>query len=676
MPPPSPSPLLTRGALLAPRVPYGWRCGPWSALLAAALATGCRNPGMTEESESGTTTPPITTVNPTESTTEDPTATPGSVTDTTPTDTTMTSPCDEGAVKCSSVDEREVCKDGAWVEENCPEGEGCDGFGDCRPCTCDESSCIDKDTINACTCFDVTAQPCEAGTACDSLGGETACHPTVCTPGEAECAGTSGYQACNAAGTAFLPQVECDAGQLCDLGDCLPACQVVEKSDSSLGCDFWAVDMANVPPRDAYVFGVALSNPSDDASVEVEIFDRNNAGKEQLVAMGIIGPRDVKIFRLSGTSNGDKGFYPGDAGFLGTGIAAGRAFRIHSDLPIVATQFNPFGGAKAFTTDASLLLPTHTLGTDYYHLAWEKGLGAGSSMVIVATADNTSVTIRSPVNTPAGLNGMPALIAGADVTLPPLKRYDYVQVSIAGQDLSAAKITANAPVAVFGGHSCGQVPSTDVDFCDHLEEQIFPIDTWGMHYVAARSPPRAAEPMVWRVVAAKDGTDLEFDPPVSIGASYDDLAAGKMIQFTSDGDFELVSTQPVLVGGYMYGCKSTMLADCPGDPSMVLAVPVEQWLSDYVFLVDVSYSNDNVKLVRSKGQQVSIGCFGAVTDWTPVTNNFESAVVNINPGDGQCQPGTNTATGAAPFSITVVGEAASTSYAYPGGLALKPINPG
>lgn len=661
MMPPSPSPLLVMASV--------------GASLVAGLATGCRgDPGM-DGSESGSTTVNITTVNATDTTNVDPTVTQATATDT-PTETTAANPCEDGAVQCSSVDDREVCKGGKWVVEDCPEGEGCDGFGVCRACTCDESTCIDKDTINACECFEVSSRPCDPGTACDELAGEVACHPALCNPGETECAGTTGIKACNAAGTAFLPPSDCEPGELCEFGDCLPACEVVAKSDSSLGCDFWAVDMANVPPRDAYVFGVALSNPSEDASVSVSIFDRNNGGQEQLVAEGIIGPRDVKVFKLSGTSNGDKGFYTGDAGFLGTGIASGRAFRITSDLPIVATQFNPLGGAKAFTTDASLLLPTHTLGTEYYHLAWEKGLGAGSSMVIVATADNTVVTIRSPVGTPGGLNGMPALIAGADVTLPPLKRYDYVQVSVAGQDLSAAKITATAPVAVFGGHSCGQVPSTDVDFCDHLEEQIFPIDTWGLHYVAARSPPRADEPMVWRIVASKDGTDLEFDPPVSIGAGYDDLAAGKLIQFTSETDFEINSNHPVLVGGYMYGCKSTMLPDCPGDPSMVLAVPVEQWLRDYVFLVDVSYSNDNVKLVRSKGQEVSIGCFGEVTEWTAVTPSFESAVVNINPGGDKCMPGTNTATGAAPFSITVVGEAASTSYAYPGGLALKPINPG
>ena len=582
--------------------------------------------------------------------------------------------CLEDEQHCE-LGEQQTCINNEWVSTPCEEPEQCNPqTGGCASCTCEESSCLDKDTINTCACFDLTPEPCPSDTACDKLNGETDCHPIVCNPGESECLDARGLQICNETGTGFLPRTECKAEESCEMGECLPACEAAAKNASSIGCNFWAVDMANVPPRDAYVFGVALSNPSTSTAVKIAIYDRNDNGKEQKIAEGTIPPREVKVFRLSGTSNGEKGFYPGDAGILGTGIVPGRAFRISSELPIVATQFNPLGGAKSFTTDASLLLPTPSLGMDYYLLAWERGLGAGSSMVIVATEDNTVITIRSPVDTPPGLNGMPALIAGENIVLKPLKGYDYVQVSIPGQDLSGALITSNKPVAVFGGHSCGNVPNAEIDFCDHLEEQIFPIVTWGQNYVAARAVPRNNEPMIWRVLASKDKTNLKFSPAVSIGDSFDNLEAGKFTQFTAQADFELTSDKPVLLAGYTYGCETTKLDTCPGDPSMVLVVPVEQWLSDYVFLVDDSYTNDNVKVVRNMGTKVEFGCFGMVTDWAPVTAHYESAVVNFNLAP--CMPGTNTATATAPIGITVYGEAKSTSYAYPGGLALKPITPG
>src|SRR5690606_37085502 len=114
---------------------------------------------------------------------------------------------------------------------------------------------------------------------------------------------------------------------------------------------------------------------------------------------------------------------------------------------------------------------------------------------------------------------------------------------------------------------------------------------------------------------------------------------------------------------------------------MVLMVPVEQWLGDYVFLVDSSYTNDNVRLVRkSMNNNVELGCSGEVPadDWTPIPGTpYVTATVNINPGEGLCQPGTNTATAkTTTFGIIVVGEAEGASYAYPGGMQLREIAPG
>ncbi len=647
----------------------------WLSVLVPLACT----PGSPGTSDASTTNGSITSVSDTNPTT----TTDAIPTTSNPSEPSSTDgpepPCSDGDARCDGHDAREVCQDGEWVEENCNSNEGCASAGACEPCTCNASTCKDPSTLNRCDCFELVEQPCPLASTCTELAGEVACHPQVCTPGVQECVGTGAVKTCSPDGTMFLPEVACDGTELCDDGQCTSACGVVAKNHSSTGCEFWAVDMANVPPSDGFAFGVALSNPSQQQPAEIKIYDRNNNGNEQLLLEGTIQPRDVETFILSGSGNGLEGHYTDDAGFIGTGIAKGRAFRIDSTMPIVATQFNPLGGAVAFTTDASLLLPTHALGTSYYHMAWDRGLGSGSAMVIVATEDNTVINLNSKADTPAGQNGMPAVTAGAEIVLPAIGRYDYIQLAAANQDLSASKIEASAPVAVFGGHSCGRVPNDQIDFCDHIEEQIFPIDTWGSHYVVARSPARNTEPMLWRLIAAADGTNITFSPPVSIGPSSNNLSAGQMIQFTAHGDFEIRSnaaTKPVLVAGYTYGCKAAQFDTCPGDPSMVLAVPVEQWLSDYVFLVDFSYSNDNIRLVRSTGQPVEVGCFGVIEDWTPVTDGYESAILNINPGVKDCQPGVNTATSASPFSIMVVGEAASTSYAYPGGMALRPINPG
>lgn len=590
--------------------------------------------------------------------------------------------CDVPAERCNGA-QHQLCLGGQWVDIDCDAGKQCEpASGTCKACDClDQPKCLDAMTLEQCGCFDKEQIACPQGQVCDAV--DNACLDQVCTPGEFTCAGDAGYTVCNDQGTALGDMQTCPSGQLCDkdAGACNDACAVVAKRQSSIGCEFWAVDMANVPPRDAYVYAVAVSNPSATDPVTVDVFDRNKNGTEQKLLSGVIPPRQVKVFLVSGKSNNQQGFYSGDAGFLGTGIAKGRAFRIASDLPIVATQFNPLGGALAFTTDASLLLPTHALGTKYYHLAWDEGLGVGSSLVAVATAEQTTLTITTTVDLPMGQNGLPPLKKGVPTQVQ-LGRYDYLQLSTSLGDLSGTQITADQPFALFGGHSCGQVPNKTVDFCDHLEEQIFPVDTWGTEYVAIRSPKRKSEDMMWRVLARETGAKVTFTPkPEGLDAAVKNIPAGGFLEFSASSDFRIESDSPILVAGYMYGCGATGDMSCPGDPSMVLMVPVEQWLSDYVFLVDSSYTNDNAKLVRrAMNNNVELGCLGPVPDdhWQAIPGTpYVSAVVNINPGEAGCEPGTNTATTPeTPFGIIVVGEAAGASYAYPGGMALKEIAPG
>lgn len=649
------------------------------------LAAACNPPPLTGESEaaSSTTVTSTSTSGPTL-----PTSTDGpSGTSSGDTALPTTGACVDGTAQCLAPDQRQVCQDGEWQTVTCPEGQGCDAAAgaSCQPCTCTPGAaqgCVDPDNAATCDCFDLVPVPCVGDTKCadhDGDGdGDGACHPVLCTPDESGCASADATQQCDATGTTWKT-TDCPATDMCDddTGKCMPACSVVAKGESSVGCDFWAVDMPNIPPRNQYLFAVAVSNPSNKATAHIEIFDRNKDGQEQLVAVGTIKPREADVFNLAGTQSGTKGFYNEDAGFLSSGVARGRAFRISSDVPIIATQFNPVGGgAEAFSTDASLLLPSHTLGKSYWHMAWNAGFGAGSTLIVVVTADNTFLSITSTEDIAPGSGGLPALTAGQSKQLGPFNRYDYVQLTAnMGRDLSGSRISATSDIAVFGGHACARVPGS-FDTCDHMEEQIFPIDTWGEHFVAARAAQRDDEKMTWRILAAKNGTTVTFNPPVSLGAVVQ-LGAGKFTEFAADGDFAVSSNKdhPVLVTGYLHSCKDAQKQgdpSCPGDPSMVQVVPIEQWARDYVFLVDHSYTNNSVKLVRAAGENVSVGC-GAVPSWKPITPGYESAVVTFN--EAPCLPGTNSATGTAPFGIMVVGESELTSYAYPGGLQLRAINP-
>jgi hypothetical protein len=172
---------------------------------------------------------------------------------------------------------------------------------------------------------------------------------------------------------------------------------------------------------------------------------------------------------------------------------------------------------------------------------------------------------------------------------------------------------------------------------------------------------------------------IDFEPNVSIGAQIV-LDAGQMIEFDDPQDFYVSASDPILMAGYMHGCRAANPAPepCAGDPYMVLMVPVEQYQNDYVFLVDDSYAQDFAKLVRPAGVQVTVDCLGVVPEdrWTAIGNSdWEWATIDMNPGEGNCTTGTNQASASEGFGIIVSGQASAASYAYPGGLALDSINP-
>ena len=90
-------------------------------------------------------------------------------------------------------------------------------------------------------------------------------------------------------------------------------------------------------------------------------------------------------------------------------------------------------------------------------------------------------------------------------------------------DLTGTIVESDQPVAVYSGVETTQAPagyeiptypgwgSSDTCCLDHLEEQMFPVESIGSHYVIARSPVRSTggfrEPDVLRLLGvAEDAT--------------------------------------------------------------------------------------------------------------------------------------------------------------------------
>ena len=99
-------------------------------------------------------------------------------------------------------------------------------------------------------------------------------------------------------------------------------------------------------------FSIVVSNPSDTEAATVTLTDAQGQLHSQ-----VLYPNDVqKIFPYS------LGFR--DASIDKTSQTR-RAFRLQSSAPVVAYQFNPLDNMNPFSSDGSLLIPEHALGTTY-----------------------------------------------------------------------------------------------------------------------------------------------------------------------------------------------------------------------------------------------------------------------------------------------------------------------
>jgi len=530
---------------------------------------------------------------------------------------------------------------------------------------------------------------------------------TVCVGGSRECTGPLSYHICEPDGNGWGEDQDCEEGTTCYEGFCSVPCDRVENEPSSIGCLFYALDMDQwswpVIEYDTSPYAIVASNTDDYFNALVSV-QRREGGAWVDVEFHEIPPNSLFTFRM-----------PGDSHVEDTGIGTAVAFRISSDYPIIAYQFNPIDTADQASNDASLLLPLHALDRHYYAVSWHQlgmpimGRESKGYVTVVGTADGTYVTVTPTVDTVAG-GDVPAIAAG-DSYSTTINDGDVLQIATeaSAADLSGTYILADAPVAVFGGHECADVPyhcswcrdgfgdvpggltpeheDETCAWCDHLEEQVFPLSTWGTTFVASRVPVRSTggivEAAFWRVVASVDDTTVTIEerPGITLrlATGYSNpavLDAGQYLDFemvgplSNPGDSLVSADKPILLAQYIEGQECTNRADNEGgDPALIIMVPVEQYLDDYVFLTPNTYDIDYVIVTRPTGAVITLDTF-EIPDisFIPAATGWEVARVEV--GDD-----VHVISGTAPFGIIAVGYSPYVSYGYMGGMALELINP-
>jgi hypothetical protein len=547
-----------------------------------------------------------------------------------------------------------------------------------------------------------------------------------CTPGATSC-GDDGLspRTCDAAGQAWVPAARCDGpgGEVCDEGRCARACEESATRRETRGCEFWPVETLHPElgrlsdgqsPSD-FPFTVVVSNPWP-SPVHVTL----EGG-----ALGAPVDRDIAA---GATTSMEVPWQPAlvdgvDYLHRASVVARAAALHLQASAPVSAYQFNPLkfirspdceggGACYSFTGDASLLLPAASLGREHVIVAWptqrslardhtEWSVGAGF-LSVVGTRPDTRVTVQLAGGISAG-DGIPAasagdrrsFVLGAGDVLQLLSSTDPRCVRdtldrqtdtrfclpVATEDLTGTIVTASAPVAVFAGHECAQVPF-DRYACDHLEEQIPPVDTLGVRYVISRSAPYPppvplhpeGEPTVVRIVATHDGTDVTFEPATAHAPAR--LDRGESLTIESRDEYAVVGSSPLLVATFLVGAdylqrESSSTIYSVGDPAMSIETPVEQYRSRYDFFVPPAFVPSYANVVIARGGRL-------ILDGVPVTAAPTSSLgardiyrLSLIYGPHRIEG----ETAATRFGLRVYGFTRYTSFMFPGGGDLTAIAP-
>lgn len=464
---------------------------------------------------------------------------------------------------------------------------------------------------------------------------------------------------CSDDGSGYAEAETCggpDVPEVCSYGECVNACKLAQMQSSYAGCEFYAADLDNAALDDVsnaskQQYAVVVANPQR-VPVKVRI-EQNDAPFGQPVSSRVVSeervaPGDLQVFKLP-RREVDGASETGINDGTHTAVTS-NAYRVVSDYPISAYQFNPLENYKVFSNDASLLLPVSALGDRYTVVAWPQTIGDSknpdedfdntsssedlrSFLTIIGTKEKTNLRVElgRQVNEIVRAEHVDISRPGEVLNLE-IGPFDVINLETRAlnSDFTGTLVEADAPVAVFVGSEASDVPMFDAypkrQCCaDHLEEQLLPDRSASTQYIIGRMPARARalnnaalpgaplgvaemnepewirvvsisnEPTRLRTTLAKPDDDIQLPP------------RGEVI-LRADSDFVLDSDRPVHV---LEALASQGVTGIPkqypgGDPSIITVPPVSQFRKDYIFLTPDKYAFDFVTMVAPVDARIEL----------------------------------------------------------------------
>lgn len=302
---------------------------------------------------------------------------------------------------------------------------------------------------------------------------------------------------------------------------------------------------------------------------------------------------------------------PPDTAYVGCGdCIEKRAIRLTSVDPIVAYS-HIHANARS---DATLVLPTTTLGREYYCMSNEQmvtGVNRQSQFMVVATEDSTTIEITPTVASISGFRPANQLFT---ITLNKNEVYQFhSNTDITGSHVKSVPGSSGKckRVAVFSGSSFTSVGCGGSG--DNLYQQMYPISSWGKEFITVPFKTRTGGD-IFRVLASENNTQVYVN-----GVFQKNLQAGENYEFLSATTNYIRGTRPIKTAQF----QRTQACGGLGDPSMTILSPIEQQLNDITLYSSPfqNIQNQHINVVMKRADTGSFRLDNNPVLWFTVTSN-------------------------------------------------------
>jgi len=336
-------------------------------------------------------------------------------------------------------------------------------------------------------------------------------------------------------------------------------------------------------------------------------------------------------------------------------------------------------------TGGTMVLPTNTLGKEYYTYSYQSANTNGNyaEFTIIAVDDDTEIEI-----TPTSGNAAHQANQTFTKTLNKGEIYQYQ----ATNDLSGSHIKSTKgckSIAVYSGNTwasfCEQGSSRNPSGGDNLYQQLFPVTAWGKNFVTAPFYNTThGNTDVFRVIVSEDNTVLTVNGSTT-DANGSTLSnpykKGSIVTFFSTSANVISANKPISVAQYQTSqtCnlsnRTTPNANDPyvGDPEITVLNPVEQTLSNITVYsrLDNVITNINKFFINVIIKTADIPSFrldgNPVSNFVAINGEYSYAIVDVSLSQ-QAQHRLSAAGG---FSAIAYGYGSVESYAYLAGANIQ-----